>query len=153
MLVTGDRMPAPASVARPGWPASIDRHARPQARQLVGEGHADQAGTDHGHVAALLAHGPESIRLVTRVPAVRHYERRGRSCGHPRSASPTSPAIPSPRATPTLPDGLRMHYVDEGPADAETVLLLHGQPTWSYLYRTMVGPPGRARACAPWPRI
>jgi haloalkane dehalogenase len=37
-----------------------------------------------------------------------------------------------------LPDGLRMHYVDEGPRDAETVLLLHGQPTWSYLYRAVV---------------
>ena len=31
-----------------------------------------------------------------------------------------------------------MHYVDEGPAGAEAVLLLHGQPTWSYLYRTVV---------------
>ena len=31
-----------------------------------------------------------------------------------------------------------MHYVDEGPPGAETVLLLHGQPTWSYLYRTVV---------------
>ena len=31
-----------------------------------------------------------------------------------------------------------MHYVDEGPAGAETVLLLHGQPTWSFLYRTVV---------------
>lgn len=37
-----------------------------------------------------------------------------------------------------LPDGLRMHYVDEGPRGAETVLLLHGQPTWSYLYRTVI---------------
>ncbi len=37
-----------------------------------------------------------------------------------------------------LPDGLGMHYIDEGPADAEVVLLLHGQPTWSYLYRTVV---------------
>ena len=37
-----------------------------------------------------------------------------------------------------LPDGLRLHYIDEGPADAEVVLLLHGQPTWSYLYRTVV---------------
>ena len=35
-------------------------------------------------------------------------------------------------------DGLRMHYIDEGPEDAEVVLLLHGQPTWSYLYRTVV---------------
>ena len=38
----------------------------------------------------------------------------------------------------TLPDGVRMHYVDEGPLGAHTVLLLHGQPTWSYLYRTVV---------------
>jgi haloalkane dehalogenase len=38
----------------------------------------------------------------------------------------------------TLPDGLRMHYVDEGPPTAQPVLLLHGQPTWSYLYRTVV---------------
>ena len=35
-------------------------------------------------------------------------------------------------------DGLRMHYVDEGPHDGEVVLLLHGQPTWSYLYRKMI---------------
>jgi len=36
---------------------------------------------------------------------------------------------------------LRMHYVDDGPADAaETVLLLHGEPSWSYLYRTMIPP-------------
>ncbi len=35
-------------------------------------------------------------------------------------------------------EGLRMHYVDEGPANGEVVLLLHGQPTWSYLYRNMV---------------
>jgi haloalkane dehalogenase len=35
-------------------------------------------------------------------------------------------------------DGLRMHYVDEG-AGADTVLLLHGEPTWSYLYRKVIG--------------
>ena len=36
-------------------------------------------------------------------------------------------------------EGLRLHYIDEGPADAEvTVLCLHGQPTWSYLYRKML---------------
>jgi len=34
-------------------------------------------------------------------------------------------------------DGLRMHYVDEGPANADPVLLLHGEPSWSYLYRKM----------------
>lgn len=36
-------------------------------------------------------------------------------------------------------EGLRVHYLDEGPADASTtVLCLHGQPTWSYLYRKML---------------
>jgi len=34
--------------------------------------------------------------------------------------------------------GLRYHYVDEGPRDGEVVLMLHGQPTWSYLYRKMI---------------
>jgi haloalkane dehalogenase len=33
---------------------------------------------------------------------------------------------------------LRMHHVDEGPRDAAVVLMLHGEPTWSYLYRKMV---------------
>jgi haloalkane dehalogenase len=33
---------------------------------------------------------------------------------------------------------LRMRYVDEGPRDAPVMLLLHGMPTWSYLYRTMI---------------
>lgn len=37
-------------------------------------------------------------------------------------------------------DGLRMHYVDEGPAEAQPVLLLHGEPSWSYLYRHMIPP-------------
>jgi len=36
-------------------------------------------------------------------------------------------------------EGLRMHYVDAGPKDADTVFLcLHGQPSWSYLYRKMI---------------
>lgn len=33
---------------------------------------------------------------------------------------------------------LRMHYVEEGPADAPVILLLHGQGSWSYLYRQMI---------------
>ncbi len=35
-------------------------------------------------------------------------------------------------------DPLRMHYLDEGPADGPIALLLHGQPTWSYLYRSVI---------------
>lgn len=35
-------------------------------------------------------------------------------------------------------DGMRMHYVDAGDPAGEVVLLLHGQPDWSYLYRRMI---------------
>lgn len=38
----------------------------------------------------------------------------------------------------TLADGLRVHYLDEGPRDGRTVLLLHGEPTWCYLFRHMI---------------
>jgi len=33
---------------------------------------------------------------------------------------------------------LRLHYLDEGPGQGSTILLLHGEPSWSYLYRKMV---------------
>jgi haloalkane dehalogenase len=35
-------------------------------------------------------------------------------------------------------DPVRMHYVDEGPADGPVALLLHGQPTWSFLWRRVI---------------
>ena len=35
-------------------------------------------------------------------------------------------------------DGMRIHYLDEGPKDADPVFLLHGEPTWSYLFRKMI---------------
>ena len=35
---------------------------------------------------------------------------------------------------------LRVHYLDEGPRDAAPVLLMHGEPSWSYLYRHMIPP-------------
>ena len=46
---------------------------------------------------------------------------------------------------------LRMHYVDAGPADGPVVVLLHGQPTWSYLYRDVITALGAAgmRVIAP----
>lgn len=34
---------------------------------------------------------------------------------------------------------LRIHYIDEGPRDAPVVLMMHGEPTWCYLYRHMIG--------------
>jgi haloalkane dehalogenase len=33
---------------------------------------------------------------------------------------------------------IRVHHLDEGPADGEVVLLMHGEPSWSFLYRTMI---------------
>lgn len=47
--------------------------------------------------------------------------------------------------------GIRLHYVDEGPAEAPPVLMLHGEPSWSYLYRKMIPPIVAAgyRAVAP----
>ncbi|MCH7577297.1 MAG: haloalkane dehalogenase [Chloroflexi bacterium] len=35
-------------------------------------------------------------------------------------------------------DTLRVHYLDEGPPDAAPILLMHGEPSWAYLYRRMI---------------
>jgi haloalkane dehalogenase len=47
--------------------------------------------------------------------------------------------------------GCRMHYLDEGPRSANPVLMLHGEPSWSYLYRKMIPPVAAAghRVVAP----
>lgn len=37
-----------------------------------------------------------------------------------------------------IDDGVRMHYVEAGPGSAPTVLMLHGEPSWSFLYRHMI---------------
>lgn len=44
----------------------------------------------------------------------------------------------APRYVDVDADGMRMHHVDEGPPDAHPVLMLHGEPTWGYLYRKMI---------------
>ena len=54
--------------------------------------------------------------------------------------APEYPFAPHRRATPA---GAQMSYVDEGGAGTEAVLMLHGNPTWSYYYRHLV------RALAP----
>jgi haloalkane dehalogenase len=38
----------------------------------------------------------------------------------------------------TLADGVRMAYVSAGPADGQPVVLMHGEPTWSYLWRSVI---------------
>ena len=37
-------------------------------------------------------------------------------------------------------DGLRMHYLDEGPRSGRPIVCFHGEPSWAYLYRKMIGP-------------
>lgn len=49
------------------------------------------------------------------------------------------PMFPWPQALATV-NGRRMAYVDEGPQDARPVLLLHGNPTWAFLYRDFIEP-------------
>ncbi len=52
------------------------------------------------------------------------------------------PDFPFPAHYVTLPGGegadLRIGYIDEGPRDAAPVLLMHGEPSWSYLYRKII---------------
>ena len=52
------------------------------------------------------------------------------------------PAFPYPPRYADVPDQdggtLRMAWVEDGPADGPVVLLLHGEPSWSFLYRTMI---------------
>jgi haloalkane dehalogenase len=52
------------------------------------------------------------------------------------------PGFPQPPRYAEVPDPdggmLRMAWVEEGPSDGPPVLLLHGEPSWSYLYRTML---------------
>lgn len=43
-------------------------------------------------------------------------------------------------ADPDGPGGVRMAWVEAGPAAGPPMVLLHGEPSWSYLYRTMIGP-------------
>jgi len=46
--------------------------------------------------------------------------------------------FPYPPRYVTLSDGPRMAYVEVGPPDGDAVLLLHGEPTWSFLYRAVI---------------
>lgn len=48
------------------------------------------------------------------------------------------PDFPFPPRYLNVGDGLRMHYAETGPESAPTVLMLHGEPSWSFLYRHMI---------------
>ena len=44
-------------------------------------------------------------------------------------------------------DGVWQHYLDEGPRDGEALLFLHGNPTWSFLWRRLIGALRDRRRC------
>jgi len=60
----------------------------------------------------------------------------------PDSRFENLPGYPFAAHYTNVPDGeggeLRIHHVDEGPRDARTIVCMHGQPSWSYLYRHMI---------------
>ncbi|MGH8442504.1 MAG: haloalkane dehalogenase [Nevskiaceae bacterium] len=56
----------------------------------------------------------------------------------PNSRFTNLPGYPFAPHWHALASGLRLHYVDEGPRGAPAVLMLHGEPSWSYLYRKMI---------------
>ena len=65
------------------------------------------------------------------LPAIPHVLRTPEECFAGLSDFPYMPRY-------TDVGGLRIAYIDEGPRDAPIVLLMHGEPTWSYLYRKMI---------------
>jgi len=93
------------------------------------------------------------VAIVFILAAWNHYDVSSR--GNPANYNPDVPVLRTPdeRFTGlddfpfaphyieiTDPDlgPLRVHYIDEGPRDGETVVLLHGQATWSYSFRKMI---------------
>ncbi len=66
----------------------------------------------------------------------------------PQEAGPVDPAVALPKAvraifpfqahTLDLPGGVRMRYLDEGPREGPVVVMVHGNPTWSFYFRSLV---------------
>ena len=48
-----------------------------------------------------------------------------------------------------FPDG-RLHHVDEGPHEGKPVVMVHGNPTWRYPYRNLIGPSSRPATARSW---
>ena len=62
----------------------------------------------------------------------------------PADAVDGLPGYPTERRYVSIPAGdgqqLRVHLIDTGPADAPVVVMLHGNPSWSYIWRHQIGP-------------
>ena len=56
----------------------------------------------------------------------------------PDSSFDTLPDYPFEPNYVTVRDDLRLHYVDSGPRDGQVVIMMHGEPSWSFLYRHMI---------------
>jgi haloalkane dehalogenase len=54
------------------------------------------------------------------------------------SFSPNFVEVSGSKGSDSEASGLRMHYLDEGDKGSDAVLLMHGEPSWSYLYRKMI---------------
>jgi haloalkane dehalogenase len=95
----------------------------------AGPAPADGGGgpTDDGGARPACDSEPEVLTTTDGVAFVRT----------PESCFDALPGFPY-EAQHVVIDGLRQAYVDEGPPDADPVLLLHGQPSWGYLYRKMI---------------
>ena len=83
---------------------------------------------------------PDEEWMPRRVAPVADIARVLRTPDERFAGLPDYPFVPHYLQTPVRHgQSLRIHYVDEGPRDAaETLLCLHGEPTWSYLYRHMI---------------
>ena len=90
----------------------------------------------------LAAEGAELLRDFFKERRMNPHPLREDALRTPDTAFENLPGYPwAPRYLSDLPalNGLRLHYLDEGPAEAPlTWLCLHGNPAWSYLYRRMV---------------
>ncbi|KQO19840.1 tRNA adenosine(34) deaminase TadA [Acidovorax sp. Leaf78] len=101
-----------------------------------------QGGVLAAECSALLTGFFGARRNQQRADARARHPLRDDALRTPDAAFADLPDYPwAPRYVSDLPSlsGLRMHYLDEGPADApRTWLCLHGNPAWSYLYRRML---------------
>ncbi|RZJ14166.1 MAG: alpha/beta fold hydrolase, partial [Haliea sp.] len=99
-----------------------------------------QGGVLGQECVALLADFFQERRQAARLAA--SHPLREDALRTPEERFASLPDYPwAPRYMSDLPslDGLRLHYLDEGPRDAPlTWLCLHGNPAWSYLYRKMI---------------
>ena len=71
------------------------------------------------------------MNRMNALPQVTHFLRTDEACFADLPDFPYTPHY-------TQVAGLRIAHIDEGPRDAPAVLLMHGEPTWSFLYRKMI---------------